>query len=234
MATKSSFLRGLRAGVPIGMGYLSVSFGFGIMASSLGFAWWRALLISMTCVTSAGQLAGIGIMTAPGQYFAMLLSQLTINVRYAFMAISLSQKTDAKLTGIYRWLFAFFITDEIFAVAAAEQTVSRSFLAGLSALPYLGWAAGTLVGALAGNILPEIVMNALCLAMYGMFVAIVAPPATEHKPLRVIVALAALLSAAQFYLPVLRDIPAGLAVCVTAILAAAVGAKFFPIEEQTA
>ena len=93
---KSNFLRGVKSGIPIGLGYLSVSFSFGIMAASMGFYWWQAVLISMTCVTSAGQLAGIGIMVNPGQYLQMLISQMTINVRYSFMSISLSQKCSEK------------------------------------------------------------------------------------------------------------------------------------------
>ena len=105
-----TFLRGLRAGIPIGIGYLSVGFTFGIMADSCGLDWWQSLLISMTTLTSAGQLAGIFVMVNPGQYLEMLISQLTINVRYSFMSISLSQKTNAKFKGIYRWLFGFMMT----------------------------------------------------------------------------------------------------------------------------
>jgi predicted branched-subunit amino acid permease len=113
------FKRGLKAGIPIGLGYLSVSFTFGIMAAAYGFSWWQALIISLTTVTSAGQFAGIGMMLQPGQYVAMLISQLTINIRYSFMSISLSQKLEDRFRGIYRWLLAFFMTDEIFAVASA-------------------------------------------------------------------------------------------------------------------
>ena len=138
------FKRGLRAGIPIGLGYLSVSFTFGIMAVSYGLHWWQAVLISMTTVTSAGQFAGIGVMLHPGQYIQMLISQVTINIRYAFMSISLSQKTDSRFRGISRWVLGFMMTDEIFAVASQESTVSRSFFAGLTVLPYLGWSLGTL------------------------------------------------------------------------------------------
>ncbi len=117
------FKRGLAAGIPIGLGYLSVSFAFGIMAISLGFEWWQAVIVSMTTLTSAGQLAGVGIMINPGQYIDMLVSQLTINVRYSFMSVSLSQKTSPEFKGIRRWILGFFMTDEIFAVAAGEKTV---------------------------------------------------------------------------------------------------------------
>lgn len=128
----SNYTRGLKAGIPIALGYLSVSFTFGIIAISYGLSWWQALIISMTTVTSAGQFAGIGIMLHPGQYFQMLISQITINIRYSFMSISVGQKADERFTGLSRWILGFMMTDEIFAVAAQEESVSRSFFAGLA------------------------------------------------------------------------------------------------------
>lgn len=232
MKIKNSFLRGLKSGIPIGLGYLSVSFTFGIMAISLGFEWWQAVLISMTTVTSAGQLSGITIMVNPGQYIEMLISQLTINIRYSFMAVSLSQKADSKFKGIFRWLLGFFITDEIFAVAVNEENVTRSFFSGLAVIPYLGWTLGTLAGALLGNILPDSVMSALCIAIYGMFVAIIAPKATKEKPLLAVVAVALALSCMFYYLPLLKDISSGISISVCAVAAAIIGALIFPKKEE--
>ena len=232
MKIKNSFLRGLKSGVPIGLGYLSVSFSFGIMAVSMGFHWWQAVIISMVTVTSAGQLAGIGIMVNPGQYVEMLISQLTVNVRYSFMAISLSQKTDGKFKGIYRWLLGFFITDEIFAVASNEESVSRSFFTGLSLIPWLGWTMGTLTGALLGNILPDELMSALWIAIYGMFVAIIAPKAKKSLSLLIVVVIALAMSCIFYYAPVLKEISSGISISVCAILAALIGAIFFPVKED--
>lgn len=227
----NNYLRGLRYGIPIGLGYLSVSFTFGIMAVSYGFSWWQALLISMLTVTSAGQFAGIGVMMQPGQYFEMLVSQLTINVRYSFMSISLSQKVDSKFKGIFRWLLGFFMTDEIYAVASTEEQVSRSFFAGLSTLPYFGWAGGTLAGALLGNILPHSVMSALSLAIYGMFVAIVVPEMKHKKTVLIVVLIAVAFSCMFRYVPYLNQVSGGLAISICAIVAALIGAALFPVEE---
>ena len=226
------FLRGLRSGIPIGLGYLSVSFTFGIMAISMGFEWWQAVIISMTTVTSAGQLAGIGVMVNPGQYATMLISQLTINVRYSFMSISLSQKVSPRFKGILRWLLGFFMTDEIFAVAAAEDEVDPKFFFGLSVIPYVGWTLGTLSGALVGNILPAIVMNALCLAIYGMFLAIVLPPAHTSKAILTVVCIAIALNCVFYYVPLIKTVPSGIAISVCAILAAIVGAVLFPVDDK--
>lgn len=227
------FIKGLKGGVPIGLGYLSVSFAFGIMAVSLGFEWWQAVIISMTNLTSAGQLAGINIMVNPSLYLDMFLSQLTINVRYSFMSVSLSQKVTPQFTGVKRWILGFFMTDEIFAVASNEKEVSVKFFSGLTVFPYIGWTLGTLLGSVLGNVLPAIIMNALCLAIYGMFVAIVAPKAKESLSLLLIVGIAIALSCGFYYLPFLNRISSGLAVCICAIVAAVVGAVFFPVKEES-
>lgn len=227
----NSFFRGLRAGIPIGLGYLSVSFTFGIMAVSYGFDWWQAVLISMTTLTSAGQLAGIGVMLQVGQYLEMLISQLTINVRYAFMSVSLAQKTAPAFRGVKRWLLGFFMTDEIFAVASAEKEVDAKFFFGLSVIPYFGWTLGTLFGSLIGNILPESVLNALCLAIYGMFLAIVAPKARASRAVLTVVLIAAALHCAFYYIPILKNVSSGLAISICAVVAAVIGALVFPVRE---
>jgi len=231
--TTNHFKRGLNAGIPIGLGYFSVSFAFGIMAVSYGMYWWQAVVISMTTVTSAGQFAGIGVMIHPGQYIEMLLSQITINVRYAFMSVSLSQKTDSKFRGIFRWLLGFMMTDEIFAVASAEGdengSVSRSFFVGLSIWPWLGWTLGTLLGALLGNILPNRLMSALGIAIYGMFVAIVVPEVKKSRAVVFVVVLAVIFSCLFYYVPVLSHISSGLTITICSILAAVIAAIVFPL-----
>jgi len=228
----TSFIRGFRGGIPIGLGYLSVSFTFGIMAVSYGFDWWQAVIISMMTLTSAGQLAGIGVMVNPGQYMEMLISQVTINLRYSFMSVSLSQKTSPSFKGIKRWLLGFFMTDEIFAVASAEDEVDTKFFLGLSIMPYVGWTIGTLLGSLLGNILPTMVLNALCLAIYGMFLAIILPPAKASKPVLIVVTAAAALHGIFYFIPLLNQISTGLTISICAIAAAALGALLFPIKDD--
>ncbi|MBQ2945653.1 MAG: AzlC family ABC transporter permease [Clostridia bacterium] len=228
----NDFKKGLVAGIPIGLGYLSVSFTFGILAVSYGLYWWQAVVISMTTLTSAGQLAGVGIMIHPGQYIEMLISQITINLRYSFMSVSLSQKVSPEFKGAARFLLGFFMTDEIFAVASQQKSVSVKFFTGLATIPYFGWALGTLFGALLGNVLPSSVMNALCLAIYGMFIAIIAPDAKRSASLLLIIGVAVALSCAFYYLPLLNTLSSGLAISISAVAAAALGALLFPIKEE--
>lgn len=232
MSAKDNFVRGVKAGFPIGLGYLSVSFTFGIIAVGYGLYWWQAVLISMLTVTSAGQFAGVGIMVTPNRYIEMLISQMTINVRYSFMSISLSQKTDSKFKGIFRWLLGFMMTDEIFAVASQEKAVRRSFFFGLTVLPFIGWTGGTLFGAILGNVLPADIMTALNLAIYGMFVAIVVPVMTEKKPVIVAVVLAIVFSSCFTYVPVLKEVSSGIAISISAILSAVITAILFPAEVE--
>ena len=162
----------------------------------------------------------------------MLVSQITINIRYSFMSISIGQKADSKFKGIYRWLLGFFMTDEIFAVASQEESVRRSFFAGLAVIPYIGWSLGTLSGALLGNILPERVMSALALAIYGMFVAIVVPEMKKARPVIITVVLAFLFSSMFYYIPLLKRVSSGLSISICAIASALICAVLFPIKEE--
>lgn len=224
--------KGISAGLPIGLGYLSVSFTFGIMATSAGLSWWQALLISMLNLTSAGQLAGINIMIHPMQYIEMLIAQLTINIRYSFMSVSLSQKTDDSFKTKDRWILGGFVTDEIFGVAITEDKVNKYFFAGLTVLPYIGWASGTLIGALLGNVLPDIILNALNIALYAMFIAIIIPEAKKSLAISVVSLIAIGLSCMFYFVPVLSNISSGLTICICALIATCIGAILFPIKDK--
>ena len=227
----NSFYRGLRSGVPIALGYLAVSFSFGIIAVSLGLDAPSAVLISALTLTSAGQLAAVGVIASAGGYITMLISQLTINMRYAFMSVSLTQRLSPRFRGVLRWLLGFYITDEIFAVASREEEITPSFFFGLSLLPHIGWTLGTLVGALVGGILPEAVLSSLSLALYAMFVAIVLPAMRAERSVLAVVLVAIALSSLFYFLPPLTAVPSGLAVSISALLAAFFGAVFFPRTE---
>ena len=174
---QNSFLKGIKDGIPICLGYLSVSFAFGIFSVESGLSILETLLISMANVTSAGQLAGVPIICGGGSLFEIAISQLVINMRYALMGVSLSQKFGKSIKIFDRFLISFINTDEVFAVASGNSgAVGKRYLYGLILTPYLGWSSGTLLGALAGNILPAAIISALGVAIYGMFIAIKTPP----------------------------------------------------------
>jgi predicted branched-subunit amino acid permease len=230
--SQTEFQEGLRDGIPIALGYFAVSFSFGIMGSLDGLSIWQTTLISMTNVTSAGQFAGLTIMANLGSLIEMALTQLIINLRYSLMSISLTQKVDKAFKGIWRMLFAFFVTDEIFAVAIGrKKAVSRIYFFGLLTLPYWGWALGTLFGAVLGDVLPAIIVTSLGIALYGMFIAIVTPVARDEKNVRIVVFIAILISCAVHYLPYLNHISSGFAIIISAVIASAAGAILFPITD---
>ena len=227
------FRQGVRHGIPIGLGYLSVSFAFGMQAVNSGLTVMQAVLISMTNLTSAGQAAAVPLIIANAPMIEMILTQLTINLRYALMSLSLTRKLDDTMTTGRRMFFSFANTDEIFAVASGQPgKVGKDYLFGLMVMPWIGWTLGTLLGSAAGSILPEFVRNALGIALYGMFLAIILPPAREKKPVRMVVIMAVALSLCFHYLPVLKEVSAGFTIILCAVAAAALGAWLFPVKEE--
>jgi len=216
---------GVRDGLPIGLGYLSVSFSFGILAVSKGLSWIQAGLISLTNITSAGQVAGLGIMTAAGGIIAMIISQIVINLRYSLMGIALSQKADRTMTPLLRMLLAYGITDEIFGVAVSKKyEFGARYFFGLTVLPVAGWVAGTVIGALLGQVFPGFLTNALAIGIYGMFVSIVLPKAKHDKVILCGSLLSCILSSLLFYIPALSQyVSQGFAIIISAVLAALAG-----------
>ena len=232
---KTGFRRGLRHGIPIGLGYLSVSFAFGMKAVGDGLTVLQAVLISMTNLTSAGQIAALPLMVNGAGLAEMALTQLTINLRYALMSLSLGRKLDETMGTVQRLIFSFANTDEIFAVASSQPgKIGKNYLYGLMIAPWIGWSLGTLLGGAAGTLLPEFVRSALGIAIYGMFMAIILPPARKSRPVRFVVITAIALSLCFHYLPGLNTVSPGFVIIICGVLAAALGAWRFPAEEEAA
>lgn len=220
-------------GIPICLGYLSVSFAFGIFAVDNGLTPWETLMISMTCVTSAGQLAAVPIIAAQGSLIELAISQIVINLRYALMSISLSQKLDKDMTTPHRLAISFVNTDEVFAVASSqEDAVHKDYLYGLISTPWLGWSIGTILGALAGNILPAMVISALSVAIYGMLIAIVVPEMKESRPTAICVGIAIALSCAFYFIPMLKTVPTGFVIIICACVSSAIMALLAPVQSE--
>lgn len=227
------FRDGFRDGIAIGIGYFSVSFGFGISAVGEGIRVLEALLISMTCVTSAGQVAGVAVIASAGTLIEMILTQLVINLRYSLMGMALSQHTDPRCTTPHRLLMSFGITDEVFAVASSKPApICPRYFYGLFAAPYLGWALGTLCGALAGQILPEQLRAALGIMIYAMFIAIILPPMKKKFAVLLTVLLAAAMSCAIHYIPLFDFISEGFSIIISGVLSALFVSFFCPIREE--
>ena len=234
MREQNNFLAGIKDGFPICLGYLSVAFAFGITAVNSGLDIWQAVLISMLNVTSAGQLAGVPIMIAGGSLLELGATQFIINLRYSLMSISLSQKFGKSMRLVDKVLVSFVNTDEVFAVSSSKgMEIGRRYMYGITLTPFIGWTLGTLLGAVAGNILPEIVISALGIAIYAMFVAIVTPVAKKEKPVLLCSLSAVVLSCIFYYVPFLKThISSGFAIIICTVIASVIFALVFPLPKE--
>ena len=230
---KINLKAGISDGIPIGLGYISVSFAFGLFAVASGLTVWQTVLISMLNLTSAGQLAGVPIIAGSGSLFELALTQLVINLRYSLMSVSLSQRLDNSIRIRDRFWISFANTDEVFAVSTGRgELLGRTYFVGLVIPPYIGWTLGTLLGAVAGNVLPAIITGALTIAIYAMLIAIVVPAMKKSLPTTLAVLTAIALSCVLYYTPVLNKIPSGFAIVICAVLVSAVFALIAPIKDD--
>ena len=232
---RTEYTAGLRRGLPVGMGYFSVSFGFGAMAAAQGIAPGNAALISATNLTSAGQFAGLTLILAAAGLWEVILTTLVINSRYALMSLALSQRMGERIGLLPRLLIAFVNTDEIFALAMdRREPLTLTFMMGLATLPFIGWTSGTLLGALAGSVLPQNIRTALGVMLYGMFIAIVVPVAKKEQPVLAVSAAALVLSCLFAWVPMLKTVSPGISIVICTVGAAALGAVLFPVKEAEA
>ena len=234
---KLTFKIGLKDGIPIALGYLFVSIGFGITAINSGLNPILAIIISATNVTSAGQVAGVRVLSESTVFLSsaleMFLTQFVINLRYSLMGISLSQKTDSSFDTRNRMLCSFSITDEIYAVASTRRDpINVSYFIGLSTLPVIGWTVGTAIGALVGSSINPQLSAIFGLAIYGMFLSIFIPPAKKSRGILVSVLLGALISCIIYYVPSLSFISSGFSVIISSLVAASVAAILIPHKED--
>lgn len=230
MREKRTFQQGLKDGLPICLGYLSVSFAFGMNTVLGGLPVWIAVLISMTNVTSAGQVAGTALLIAGGNFVEIAMTTFVINLRYMLMSLSLSQKVDQHFHTGKRLLASFCVTDEIFAVSAAKKgSICFEYFAGLMFLPYVGWAIGTFLGGVAMGILPTVLQAALGVALYGMFIAIIIPPAREVRAVALVVVAAAIMSCLLSFIP---NLSSGWSIILCSVTISVAAAFLFPIREE--
>lgn len=229
---RNEFLKGIKSGVPICLGYLSVSFAFGVYSVSSGLTPVEAILISTTNITSAGQLAAVPVIVSGGTLLELAVSQLIINLRYFLMGVLLSQKCDSSVSLFDKLVMAFVNTDEVFAVAVSNKSVSKWYMFGLILTPWAGWTVGTAVGTIAGNILPQIIVTSLSVAIYGMLIAIFVPVAREDKNVLFCVSIAVALSCMFKYVPALSKVDTGFVIIICAVIASGISALLFPLKEE--
>lgn len=234
MINQKQFTYGFRKGLPIAFGYIPVSFTFGLMATGGGLPVWLAIFTSLSNLTSAGQFAGTELILAGAGLLEITLTTFIINIRYMLMSFSLSQKIESKITVKQRLLFGFGITDETFTMASLEQgKLTYAFMLGLITGPIAGWTLGTAMGALISEALPLSISNAMGIALYAMFIAIIVPPSKKSRPILLIVLLSVLITIGLKYIPIFSFISSGFRIIIATVLSACVGAAIFPVKEES-
>lgn len=227
------YIKGLHDGIPISLGYLAVSFTLGIVAKNAGLSSLQATLMSLLNNTSAGEFAAIGLISSQASYLEMAITQLIINLRYCLMSCSLSQKLDPKAPLFHRFIIGFDVTDEVFGVSIGVKGKLNPFYTyGLMCISIPGWALGTYLGVVSGNILPGRILSAMGVALYGMFIAVIVPPAKKNRMLCGLIIVSMLASLLFTYLPVLKKISSGFQIFILTVVIAGAAAALFPIEVE--
>lgn len=226
------YIRGLRDGLPIGMGYLAVSFTLGIAAKNAGLSALQAGLMSFLNLTSAGEFAALSIIQAQGAYLELALSQIIINLRYCLMSCALSQKLSGGTGFFHRFFMAFGVTDEIFGIAVSTpKYLNPYYQYGAMSVAVPCWTSGTVLGVILGGVLPVPLMRAMSIALYGMFLAVIIPPAKNNRVLSGIIIVSMVLSCLCGMFPPLKQLSSGMKTILLTVGISAAAAALFPIRE---
>ena len=232
LSNRQWYARGLKAGVPIGLGYLAVAFTLGIAAKNAGLTAFQATLTSFLINASAGEFVGFTLIGAGASYLEVAIMELVANARYLLMSFSLSQKLSPK-TGIgHRMLIGWYVTDEVFGVSiSAPGYLNPYYTYGAISLACPGWAIGTCLGVIMGNILPAGVVSALSVGLYGMFIAIFVPESKKNRTVLIVVMVSMALSFALARIPVFSGISEGIRTIILTVVLSAAAAVLAPIRE---
>ena len=231
---KNEFLEGCQDAIPICLGYIAVSFAFGIEASKIGMTTFQAAITSLLNVTSAGQFSALDVIARNGSFIELAILQFIINLRYMLMSTALSQKLSSKVGTLQRLGISYGVTDEIFALSFFRKgSLDPLYSYGLIITSVFGWVLGTVLGAFSGQILPDRLISCLGLAIYGMFIAIIIPDTRTNRTILSIVISAMALSSVFAYVPVLAShISSGFRIIIITVVVAAFAAYFSPVKEE--
>lgn len=227
------YKNGLRDGVPIALGYFAVAFTLGITAKNAGLSAFEAMLTALLTNASAGGYAGFSLMAADASYLEMAITQLVVNARYLLMAFALSQKLASDISTKHRMLVAFDVTDEIFGISVAVKgNLNPFYNYGAMTVAIPGWALGAFFGVIMGNALPQSIVSALSVGLYGMFLAIIIPPARKNKIIAALILISMALSLIFKTAPFLSGISEGLRVIILTVAISLLAAILFPVNDE--
>ncbi len=230
---RTALRRGLRSGVPIAMGYFAVAFALGITARNAGMSAFQSGVMSLGMLASAGEYAAVTLISSGAGILEMIFTTIVVNLRYFLMGCALSQKLDERIPLLHRFGLSYCITDELFGICIAEDTPLNPWFAyGATSISAVGWTAGTVLGVLMGNILPHAVVDALSVALYGMFLAVIVPASRKDRFIMGIVLISMAASWLFTVIPVLAAISSGFRVILLTLLIAGIAAWIHPVPEN--
>ena len=233
MTKKQWFARGMKAGIPISIGYFAVAIALGISAKKAGISVFQASITSLLINASAGEYAGFSLISAGATYLEVTFMEAVANARYLLMSTALSQKLEPNTSLWKRLLLGFTVTDEIFGVSVAlDGHISPFFTYGAFVVATCGWTSGTLFGALLGEILPTSVVTALGVGLFGMFISVFVPESKKNKIVAALVLISFAVSFAFSKLPMLSSIPEGISIILITLVISIAAALLFPIKEK--
>lgn len=232
-SNKNLFRRGMKDGIPIGLGYFAVSFTLGIAAKNAGMTAFQAAVTSALINASAGEFIGFTLIAANAGYLEVMVMEAVANARYLLMSCALSQKIPPSTGLLHRMLIGFYVTDEIFGVSiAGEEELKPSYSYGVISMAAPGWTIGTFLGVLVGNILPFRLVSALSVALYGMFAAVFVPPAKESRIVAGLLILSFMASLFFHKLPIFAGISSGIKIIVLTVVISLAAALLFPVASK--
>lgn len=230
---KTVFLEGVKSGIPIALGYFAVSFSLGITARNAGVTPLQSMIISLLCNASAGEYAGFTVISTAATYIEMAIMIFIANARYILMSCALSQKLSPNMKFAHKLFIGFDLTDELFAISLARPGyLNPLYFYGAAAISIPAWAAGTALGAVAGDIIPEALVNALSVALYGMFLVVIIPPAKKNKVIALIISVCFILSYLFNRLEIFSGISSGTKTIILTIIISVAAALLFPVKEE--
>ncbi len=230
---KIFFSQGIHDGIPIALGYFAVSFTLGIAAKNAGFTPLQAMIVSFTNNASAGEFAGFTLISQGATYVELAIMIIVANARYLLMSCALSQKLSPDLPLIHRFLIGYDVTDEIFGICInVPGKLNPFYVYGAMSIAIPGWSIGTYLGVFMGNILPDNIVSALSVGLYGMFIAIIIPPARKNKILALLITISMLASFLFDKLRIVSSIPSGTRIIILTIILSSIAAILFPVKED--
>ncbi len=233
MKNSSWFRKGNIDGIPICLGYFAVSFALGIAARNIGMSGGQGFIMSAGMVASAGEFAAINLFASGAGYLEIVLTCFVVNMRYFLMSCSLTQKLAPDIRNIHRFGLAYCITDEIFGLSYSVYGHLNPFYSyGITVVSVAGWSTGTFLGIVAGNILPTFIVNALGVSLYGMFLAIIIPPAKKNHFIGLLVVISMAASFVFAEAPYLNRISSGFRIIILTVAIAAIAAWLHPLPDE--